>query len=274
MFPDRPVPQPTQPTLAQQVPTLAAPVLLYSGSSAAIKAQAQQAQQNTSTQKNVQQANQQTPPGSLHPSDLQATGKNEGVQTEQKKSGATQKVQEQEKAEKIEAPTTIVEKTESPSIFKASEKTFTPEAGSSNDPGEIRKRRLTLADLFKSMPHLMKRIAEGSEEGEQLVITQGDMRYYSFLKKFLGHINQVFAFHGGPQKLVDWYKAGRIKANAGFSVVIDQKGNVLETVLRHSTGDPAADKLLLETFDAASPFPPVPESFGHQQVRVELVSVV
>ncbi len=155
---------------------------------------------------------------------------------------------------------------------KKSEKT----AYSDQKSGDVRKRRLTLADLFTTMPHTNP---EGSSQegngtaGNQLVITQGDIRHYSFLQKFIGHINDSFTFYGGPKKLSAWAQKGAIKRNAGLAVSIDRKGNVLKIELLNSSGHPEVDAILLEGIKIASPFPPVPENITHEKVRVELISV-
>jgi hypothetical protein len=123
------------------------------------------------------------------------------------------------------------------------------------------------------MPHTLKQIASEGKDGEELVIVQGDMKYYSFLKQFLKHINEVFTFHGGPQKLIALAQSGSIKQSAGISVIINKKGAVIDKKLVKTTGCPQADLLLLNAIESASPFPPVPHHFGHEQVRVELISI-
>ena len=144
------------------------------------------------------------------------------------------------------------------------------------DSDEIRKRKLTLADLFKTLPHVMEEVNKHSQEGgsDQLVIAQGDMRYYSFLKKFIGHMNQVFGFKGGPGQLERWAQEGKIKKNVGISIVIDRKGNVLKVEFLTRSGYQPFDDLTQETVQEASPFPPVPAQFKEKTVRVELTSAL
>jgi len=156
-------------------------------------------------------------------------------------------------------------------LFDASPKAFDDK--DTAQESDLRKRQLTLADLFKDMPHTLKQITSEGKEGEELVIVQGDMKYYSFLKQFLNHINEVFAFHGGPQKLFALVQSGRVKQSAGLSVIIDKQGKVINKKLMKTTGCSQADGLLLDAIESASPFPPVPHHFGHEQVRVELISV-
>lgn len=172
--------------------------------------------------------------------------------------------------EKPTAP--IAEPTKAPTLFEAAEKPF--KQSKETDTGQVRRRQLTLADLFKGMPHMMKKIAEGVQDSQELVIVQGDMKHYSFLKKFVTHINQVFAFQGGPEKMLNWAQNGSIKQRAGISVTIDRKGNVLSSRLMRSCGHTQADELLLNAINAASPFPPVPAHIAQKTVRVELVSIV
>jgi TonB family protein len=180
----------------------------------------------------------------------------------------TEIIKEQKETQEKESEQTA----EIPSMFQAAEKPFEQEQ--QNDPNGLRKRRLTLSDLFRTMPHLMNKLSKESEQGDQLVVVQGDMKYYTFLKVFLTHINQVFAFHGGPQKMHDFAQDGKLKKNAGLSVVIDRQGKVLSHAITHSSGHQPADELITQAVDLASPFPPVPPHFTHKTVRIELVSVV
>lgn len=150
------------------------------------------------------------------------------------------------------------------------------EAKTETDSDEVRKRKLTLADLFKTMPHAMEEVQKHATEGgsDQLVIAQGDIRYYSFLKKFITHMNQVFAFRDGPNILQKWAGEGLIKKNVGISIVIDKKGNVLEIIFLSSSGYTPFDELTKKTVQEASPFPPAPEQFKEKTFRVELTSAL
>lgn len=179
---------------------------------------------------------------------------------------------EKEKPKPEQKSTETKDQAEIPSMFQAAEKPAQEQ--DSHDADGIRRRRLTLADLFKNMPHLMNKLSQESGDGDQLVVVQGDMKYYSFLKIFLSHINQVFAFHGGPQKMHTFAQSGKLHRNAGLNVVIDREGKVLSRTLTHSSGHEPADQLILEAIDLANPFPPVPSHFTHKTVRIELVSVV
>jgi len=234
-------------------PTLSAPVVLYSGT--------------------VTQPTQATTP--QQPAQPQTSCTQESVSSNRQKTIAkTKELQKQEPLQESKPSPVepLVGPIEAPTLFEAAPKPF--DQPNQKDTGEVRKRQLTLSDLFKTMPHMMKQIAKSAQDGQELVIVQGDMKYYSFLKKFITHINQVFSFHGGPRKMIDWIQDGSIGKRAGISVTIDRQGNVLSRRLMHSCGHAPADELLVDAVDLASPFPPVPAHFGHKTVRVELVSVL
>ncbi|MFS8506652.1 MAG: TonB C-terminal domain-containing protein [Candidatus Babeliales bacterium] len=100
------------------------------------------------------------------------------------------------------------------------------------------------------------------------------MKYYSFFNQFLTHINQVFAFHGGPEKFSSYIQSGKQLKNAALFVIIDQQGKVLSRSITSSSGYAPADALILQAVDQASPFPPVPQHFNHKTVRIELISMI
>lgn len=279
--------KPLQPALNQHLPTsIAAPVILYSGPIG--MPQHKLLPQTHPSQTAITQTEQATADKQgQKDSEKESAPKKENTAKAKRVLRATYHGPLKLDSSSLSAPTTLEtikhEKTkeevaiktdsEIPELFQAAQPNGS-EKEETADSGEIRKRRLELADLFKTMPHLMKKLTESSEPGEQLVVVQGDMKYYSFLKTFLQHINQVFAFHGGPEKLLTMAKAGHLKKNAGLSVVINQQGHVLSKKITHSSGHQPADSLILDAIEQANPFPPVPKHFNHKTVRVELISMV
>lgn len=143
---------------------------------------------------------------------------------------------------------------------------------------DLRAYKLTLADLFKDLALSNSAVGndelsqDGDADGNMLIIGQGDMKYYSFLQKFVTHINQVFSFYGGPDKVKNWINKGFIKNDTHLSITIDKGGKVLAAIITQSSGCKAFDELSLQTINQASPFPPIPDRLGHQKVRVDLSS--
>ena len=198
---------------------------------------------------------------------------------EEKKQETTQDVKQKniekkEKTEQKKSPTVISSVSET-GFFKATEKpsNLTQKQETINET-QIRSRQLELADLFRTMPHHAKTEGNNAGNTEQLLVVQGDMKYYSFFNQFLNHINQVFAFHRGPEKLSSYIQSGKQLKNAGLFVIIDQQGKVLSRSITSSSGYAPADALILQVVDLASPFPPVPQHFNHKTVRIELISMI
>lgn len=207
----------------------------------------------------------------LPPESLQ---KLEGKKEETIEKAKQKSIEKKEKIEQKKSPTVISSVSET-GFFKATEKpsklTQKQEATTEN---QIRSRQLELADLFRTMPHHTKTEGNNAGNTDQLLVVQGDMKYYSFFNQFLTHINQVFAFHGGPEKLSGYIQSGKRLKNAGLFVIIDQQGKVLSRSITSSSGYAPADELILQVVDLASPFPPVPQHFNHKTVRIELVSMI
>ena len=254
------------PKASSQITPIAAPIILYSGSP-------QPLQKTVVSQKQILkqvQPVQQTIPKQQRPSS-DITKKTEKNKTEPV--GKNNKIIKKETIKK-----SLVEKTEEPALFKIAEESSLSFGGRTfANAEELRRYKLTLADLFKKMPHHLtaEQITTGTEKGsgkQTLVISQGDMKYYSFLQKFVTHINQVFSFHGGPDKARVWAKKGLIKKNTGISIVIDKAGKVINVILTYSSGYKPFDELSIDTVKQASPFPPVPDYFNHEKVRIELSS--
>ncbi len=190
------------------------------------------------------------------------------------------------KKESLQKPltslSTILESTDAPALFTLPKPT--PEVSNSTAEQttayrQLRKNKLTLADLFKDLSSPLgfpDSIDNNSQDGElnanMLVINQGDMKYYSFLEKFITHINQVFSFHNGPNQARQWAQQGLLKNNTNLTIIIDKKGNVLAAEILQSSGYAPFDKLSLKTIYLASPFPPIPDRLGHQKIRVNLSS--
>ena len=85
-------------------------------------------------------------------------------------------------------------------------------------------------------------------EGESL---RGDIREYYF--SMLRGINEKWWLNKGSQQ-------------AGFrgvlvTIVVARNGAIIQKALVRSSGNPLFDKSIMQTIDAASPLPPLPESF-------------
>ena len=137
--------------------------------------------------------------------------------------------------------------------------------------GSMRKRKLTLADLFKSIPVTHEKNNPGEGTGDnQLIVVQGDVRYYTLWSNFLTHANQVANFHGILKQLRIWHAEGKIKRITTMSVTIDRKGNLIEYRMTQSSGYQAADDLLIKGIKLAAPFPPIPASIAHDSIRYDI----
>jgi len=211
------------------------------------------------------------PTENLAPQSLQKLEreKQETIQEAKQKS-----LEKKEKTKQKKSPTVISSASET-GFFKATEKPFeSTQKQEATTESQVRKRQLELADLFKTMPHHTKTESHNAGNTDQLLVVQGDMKYYSFFNQFLTHINQVFAFHGGPEKLSSYIQSGKRLKNVGLFVIIDQQGKVLSRSITSSSGYAPADALILQVVDLASPFPPVPQHFNHKTVRIELISMI
>jgi len=267
-----------EPASRQSATSIAAPVVLYSGpppqphKTVSARPGSKGGVGTPGTPGAKVPTAQKQPPLKTMPKTMPLPPKPQGVQS------PAQKEPKKETPTKAKEKTPFLEKTEAPSMFKAVEQTAPADGQKKQaaDKEELRRHKLTLADLFQTMPHLMQAANQAAQagDGDTLVISQGDMKYYTFLTKFITHINDVFAFHGGPQKISQWMQQGYIKKNTSMSVVTDKKGNVLEVRLTGSSGYAPFDELSMETVRQASPFPPVPDYLNHEKVRVELMSYI
>ena len=191
----------------------------------------------------------------------------------------TKKSEHKELAELFSATKTLKPTTsEEPTPETLQQKTSLTSLKQSEKSNDLRAYKLTLADLFKDLSSAGaltgkdQSSQEGQTDGDMLIIGQGDMKYYSFLQKFVTHINQVFSFYGGPDKVKNWINKGFIKNDTHLSITIDKNGKVLSALITQSSGCKAFDELSLQTINQASPFPPIPDRLGHQKVRVDLSS--
>lgn len=167
---------------------------------------------------------------------------------------------------------TIIEAVNYPSLFSVPQEIKKTDGNDHyEDNGDLRSKKLTLADLFKSLLPPQEKSDNVTTDG-MLIISQGDMKYYSFLQKFITHINQVFAFHGGPAQVRNWLQKGFLQKNTALSIIIDKKGSVLDVDITQSSGYIPFDELSIKTVHQASPFPPIPDRIGHDKVRVDLSS--
>lgn len=181
-----------------------------------------------------------------------------------------------------QAANTLSESSSTASIFFLKEETEKSEQPAQESlPSEakstsaLQKRALTLADLFRTLPHLTgERTEQGVDGKETLIITQGDMKYYSFLKDFIQHMNNTFNFDDGPQKMEEWMRKKLLIRNTALSIVIDKQGAVQSVKVTASSGFEPFDELAVATVYKASPFAPVPDHFKQDMVRVELTSTL
>jgi len=170
--------------------------------------------------------------------------------------------------------TSILEKTDLPALFALPQEPVSSPLTKHHetDHSGLRNKKLTLQDLFKDLLPASDANNENTTADGMLIISQGDMKYCSFLQKFITHINQVFSFHGGPALAHQWARQGNLKKNAALSVVIDKQGKVLDAKITQSSGYNLFDELSLKTVYQSSPFPPIPDRLKHDKVRVDLSS--
>lgn len=95
-------------------------------------------------------------------------------------------------------------------------------------------------------------------EGKTL---RGDIREYYF--DMLRRLNEVWWAHG-----VQNMPTG--KREALVNLEISRDGILLGRYLARSTGDPQLDKAILGVIDAASPFPPLPQSYEERTFTAPL----
>lgn len=193
---------------------------------------------------------------------------------EKSKESPTEQATSKKEASLKKSSTTLLEKTDHPAIFSLPKEPKKAETikDHGTDHSGLRNKKLMLEDLFKDLLPANTTHDENTTADGMLIISQGDMKYYSFLQKFITHINQVFSFHGGPALAHTWTRKGVLSKNAALSVVIDKQGKVLDAKITQSSGYKPFDELSLKTVYQASPFPPIPDRLQHDKVRVDLAS--
>lgn len=85
-------------------------------------------------------------------------------------------------------------------------------------------------------------------EGESL---RGDIRDYYF--SMLREINEKWWLNKGGQQVG--------LRGALITIVVARNGAIIQKMLVRSSGNPLFDKSIMQTLDAASPLPPLPQSF-------------
>lgn len=142
----------------------------------------------------------------------------------------------------------------------------------------MRRRKLTLADLFKNLPntYLPSSSSESHQEGDgdraPAVIVQGDIRYHSFISAVVEHINATSIHNNGPSIIRGLLAQGDIKQNLQMSITLEKSGKVLDARVLVSSGCHALDTFWIKTAFESSPFAPLPTHFKRDMVRVELVT--
>ncbi len=137
-----------------------------------------------------------------------------------------------------------------------------------------RKRRLTLADVFKQLPTLYsptghghpRGVENGVDTGDVLIIAQTDFRFYGFFTNILAHLNNAFAFH---RQEMD--PAWNFAKNLRVDVIVDKKGYVQDVIIAQSSGLQSLDHFIKKVTLAASPLPPVPASLSQKTFRLKLI---
>ncbi len=137
-----------------------------------------------------------------------------------------------------------------------------------------RKRRLTLADVFKQLPTLYsptghghpRGVENGVDTGDALIIAQTDFRFYGFFTNVLAHLNNTLAFHRQEMD-PSWNFSKMIHVD----VIVDKKGYVQEVLITQSSGVQSLDHFIKKITHAASPLPPVPASLSHKTFRLKLI---
>lgn len=223
----------------------------------------------------------QASPVTNKPSKSRENTTSEKTKAELNRSAEKAPTEKKEQTKKISPKTEPIKKikTEVPTLLSIPKKPTIEEqeklkeTEKTHDSQEIRSRKLTLADLFKTMPHFSeKEVPKNEGPGSQLVIAQGDMRYYTIIKKNVEHMNQVFGFHGGHATMLKWAQEGLIKKNVGVSIILNKQGDVLQTIITSSSGYKPFDELTKKTVAQASPFPPLSKEFKEETFRLELTS--
>ena len=169
-------------------------------------------------------------------------------------------------------------------------KTLSSTAENAQKEEQKKEQAFTLADLFKNIPNssvfapdTAKSLATynprgdssliGDGYGSDIVITEGDMRYYSVWKKFLHHINETAQYNQirHKQDSTQWRQKGLIKNPSIMSVTVAKNGTCLAVTVLHSSGCTPFDTFNVQTAWSASPYPPLPESMGKEQARFEIM---
>ena len=150
------------------------------------------------------------------------------------------------------------------------------------------RKKLTLADIFtkevlaplstlSSINQGTTGLSNTSEgNGEQIVVREGDMRYYTLWAKFLEHLNQVAHFNHiqNNSQAYEWLRTGLIKNNFYCAVYTNKQGIILGVDIITSSGYKPFDDMCIYDIHSASPYPPLPESFPQNRVRYEIVRYV
>lgn len=148
---------------------------------------------------------------------------------------------------------------------------------SQNETNDLRKKKLTIADLFKNLSttlplHSISSEDEGEGQGAPAVIVQGDIRYHSFTKELLENINSTSKCNNNGARIRSLYAAGKIKQNLKLSITLAKSGKVIDARILVSSGCQEFDDYWVATAYQSSPFAPLPSHFKRDMVRVELVT--
>lgn len=143
----------------------------------------------------------------------------------------------------------------------------------------MRKKQPTLADIFN---HARKTFATsqpqtnlevpGDGAGQELVIRQGDIKYYSLWSTFLQHINNAVSFDVVKRSipLRQWVMEKRISQNLLFQVTINKKGETQDVTIIRSSGYAPLDEFYVGIAWSASSFPPLPNHLEKDLTTFEI----
>ncbi len=147
-----------------------------------------------------------------------------------------------------------------------------------SDKHSLRKKKLTLADVFQKLPHHLVAHTDntghghplGSDQGintgDTLIIAQTDFRFYSFFSHVLKHLNGTFQFHKDHVK-AEWIT----NHNLHIDIIIDKKGYIQNCIIVQSSGNKELDEFLKKITYESSPLPPVPSNLIHKTFRLKLI---
>ncbi len=189
------------------------------------------------------------------------------------------------KTAEVLTPTEIITQKTSLATHKNSQKN-SGDVTQSSTPN-TKKNSLSLAQLFKNARQDLHNLTmqgaisakkagteTGSDDGSghQVVIKEGDMKYYTLWAKFLNHLNQAARFNRrGKERLIqEWVATEQIRYVFQCGITVDLQGKVIDVEINHSSGSKKFDDFCLSDIYSAVPYPPLPPSIGKTSARFEV----